>query len=225
MTIQQIGGATTTKVMQLLHQGAPLQIVSADGGNHQRFIKVLDEELDATNPVIANSGWCNFYRQDDWATASYFYLDAPENGLPPLTPAADRTAGLTIKERLQTTIPGSVLQAFYVGESLRDKPSGFAFNLHNPTADETLVAFKALVIDGVTIDPAQITLISMNGEVRTPGSVTAVSPLRFLTGTTLRVQVAGVRLEPGRHELIVRLLLQEIPGLLEIAVSDELRSE
>jgi hypothetical protein len=39
-------------------------------------------------------GHCNFYRRDDWSATSYFYLDRPESGLPPLPPAAQRTAGL-----------------------------------------------------------------------------------------------------------------------------------
>lgn len=222
VTIQQMGGAATSRVMQLLSQGVSLQIVSADGGNLQRFVNVFDEGLDAADPAIAGSGWCNFYRQDDWAAVAYFYLDAPENGLPPLAPVAERVAGLTGEERLQTAVPASLLQAFYVGESLRAKAGGFAFNLHNPTEAETLIAFKDLVVDGANIDPGRITLISMNGEVRTVSAVTAAAPLLFLTGTTLRIQVAGERLEPGRHDLVVRLLLQEIPGLVEIAFTDDL---
>lgn len=35
-----------------------------------------------------------FERQDDWSSCAYFYLDRPENGLPPLAPAAERIAGL-----------------------------------------------------------------------------------------------------------------------------------
>jgi hypothetical protein len=123
---------------------------------------------------------------------------------------------------LPTAVPASLLQAFYVGESLRAKAGGFAFNLHNPTGAETLIAFKDLVVDGANIDPGRITLISMNGEVRTVSAVTAAAPLLFLTGATLRIQVAGERLEPGRHDLVVRLLLQEIPGLVEIAFTDDL---
>jgi hypothetical protein len=35
-----------------------------------------------------------FERQDDWSCCAYFYLDKPENNLPPLQSAAERTAGL-----------------------------------------------------------------------------------------------------------------------------------
>jgi len=222
VTVQQMGGAAKARVRQLLSQGAPLQVVSADGGSRQHFITLLDEGLDVADPAVATSDWCNFYRQDDWAAVAYFYLDAPENGLPPLPAVTRRAAGLAEGETLPTAVPASLLQAFYVGESLRAKAGGFAFNLHNPTEAETLIAFKDLMVDGATIDPGRITLISMNGEVRTVSAVTAAAPLRFLTGATLRIQVAGERLEPGRHDLVARLVLQEIAGLLEIAFTDNL---
>jgi len=35
-----------------------------------------------------------FERTDDWSSCAYFYLDRPENDLPPLAPAAARLAGL-----------------------------------------------------------------------------------------------------------------------------------
>ena len=35
-----------------------------------------------------------FERRDDWSSVAYFYLDRPENGLPPLAPVAQRVAGL-----------------------------------------------------------------------------------------------------------------------------------
>jgi hypothetical protein len=35
-----------------------------------------------------------FERADDWSSCSYFYLDRPENDLPPLAPATERLAGL-----------------------------------------------------------------------------------------------------------------------------------
>ena len=222
VTIQQLGGAAKARVRQLLSQGAPLQVVSADGGDRQHFINLLDEGLDVADPAVATSDWCNFYRQDDWAAVAYFYLDSPENGLPRLADAAGRAAGLTGGDRLPAAVPASLLQAFYVGESLRAKAGGFAFNLHNPTEAETLIAFKELVVDGVIIDPGRITLISMNGEVRTISAITAAEPLLFLTGTTLRIQVTGKRLEPGRHDLIARLLLQEIPGPVDIVFTDDL---
>lgn len=35
-----------------------------------------------------------FERQDDWSSVAYFYLDRPQNGLPPIPSAEDRIRGL-----------------------------------------------------------------------------------------------------------------------------------
>jgi hypothetical protein len=35
-----------------------------------------------------------FERTDDWSSCCYFYLDRPENNLPPLAAVAERTSGL-----------------------------------------------------------------------------------------------------------------------------------
>ncbi|HYD54562.1 MAG TPA: glycoside hydrolase family 172 protein [Gemmatimonadaceae bacterium] len=35
-----------------------------------------------------------FERSDDWSSCAYFYLDRPENGLPPLVSVAERVAGM-----------------------------------------------------------------------------------------------------------------------------------
>jgi hypothetical protein len=35
-----------------------------------------------------------FERQDDWSSVAYFYLDRPEDELPPIDPAEQRMKGL-----------------------------------------------------------------------------------------------------------------------------------
>jgi D-arabinan exo alpha-(1,3)/(1,5)-arabinofuranosidase (non-reducing end) len=35
-----------------------------------------------------------FERQDDWSTVAYFYLDKPDDDLPPIAPAEQRMKGL-----------------------------------------------------------------------------------------------------------------------------------
>lgn len=53
------------------------------------FYMDLPQPIDLTNPAIPD-GWCNFYRQDDWSSTAYFYLDRLENGLPPVGSATAR---------------------------------------------------------------------------------------------------------------------------------------
>ena len=36
-------------------------------------------------------GWTNFYRRDDLASTSYFYLNRPSNDLPSIQPVTIRT--------------------------------------------------------------------------------------------------------------------------------------
>jgi hypothetical protein len=36
-----------------------------------------------------------FEREDDWSSCVYFYLDRPEDGLPPLQSVAERTKDLS----------------------------------------------------------------------------------------------------------------------------------
>ncbi|MHC4395710.1 MAG: glycoside hydrolase family 172 protein [Planctomycetota bacterium] len=93
VTIQQIGGDDKKKVRELLKQGVPLKPISiSKDGNFTRLLEKYDEpNLD--DPSVPD-GWCNFYRRDDVSATAYFYLDRPENNLPPMAPVAERTRGL-----------------------------------------------------------------------------------------------------------------------------------
>ena len=48
--------------------------------------------------AVAANGYGLFERQDDWSSCAWFYLDRPENDLPPLAPVAERTVGLLSRE-------------------------------------------------------------------------------------------------------------------------------
>jgi len=93
VTMQQIGGNQKKKVIEMLKNGVPLKPISID--DNGKLIKLLE-----MNPVpnledaSLPEAWTNFYRRDDWSATAYFYLDSPENGLPPIAPAAERIAGL-----------------------------------------------------------------------------------------------------------------------------------
>lgn len=92
VTMQQIGGALKKELLELQAQGVPVEIISVDTPG--KFIKAFDQ-----NPPLkladAPDNWCNFFRSDDWCATAYFYLDRPENGLPPLADVQQRIAGMT----------------------------------------------------------------------------------------------------------------------------------
>ncbi|MCA9931495.1 MAG: hypothetical protein KC419_23580, partial [Anaerolineales bacterium] len=109
--------------------------------------------------------------------------------------------------------------------SLRAKPNGFAFTLQNVIESGSLVVFRSLRIDGDKVDPARIVLVSMHGVERRATAVSPSTPLYFPVNTTIRVQVNGRMLTPGQHTIQVRWQLQEIPGILEVQVTDFLATE
>jgi hypothetical protein len=79
VTIQQIGCADANAIAGIRRTGFKMEIGT--------------EPIDIERGVEID-GCVIFERQDDWSSCAYFYLDRPENGLPPLAPAAERMAGL-----------------------------------------------------------------------------------------------------------------------------------
>jgi hypothetical protein len=64
------------------------------------LLRDAGRELMGTNGEPANtaSPYHLFERVDDWSSCAYFYLNQPENTLPPLAPVEERTAGLLDSE-------------------------------------------------------------------------------------------------------------------------------
>lgn len=89
VTLQQIGGWGRNEVRDLIKNGANLKPVTIDGPGG--FVRLLDMP---NAPVITDEnfpeGWVNFYRVDDYAAVSYFYLNKPVSGLPVLAPVDKR---------------------------------------------------------------------------------------------------------------------------------------
>ncbi len=84
---QQLGGFPKADVIAMQKAGAPLVPVTVGGK------MLLDHPQPLTDSDVPD-GWVCFYRSDDVSAVAYFYLDRPENGLPPLAPVADRIADL-----------------------------------------------------------------------------------------------------------------------------------
>jgi hypothetical protein len=95
VAIQTIGGCGKTNAVDLQQKGMALIPVSIDTGEEGGFVRLMDMEqpIDLQSPSIPE-GWCNFWRQDDWSSTAYFYLDSPEGVLPPIAPVQARVAGL-----------------------------------------------------------------------------------------------------------------------------------
>jgi hypothetical protein len=96
VAIQTIGGTGVEKVLDLQRKDVPLIPVTIDPGGGGEFVRLLDRgtPVDLQDPSLPK-GWCNFWRQDDWSSIAYFYLDSAGGVLPPIAPASARAAGLT----------------------------------------------------------------------------------------------------------------------------------
>lgn len=90
---QQIGGAMKSDVLAMQAAGVPLIPVTVDGGDRDHFVQLMDSGKTLKDPSLPE-GWTNFYRSDDVSAVAYFYLDRPDDGLPAIAPAMERTADL-----------------------------------------------------------------------------------------------------------------------------------
>jgi hypothetical protein len=96
VTIQQIGGAMRPKVLELLKAGAKLKPVSVSKGRFKGFNYLFDMPKAAPYETgDYGDNWTNFQRTDDYAASAYFYLDRPENNLPPLPALSERIADVS----------------------------------------------------------------------------------------------------------------------------------
>ena len=90
VTIQQIGGNNKDIVIGL--QKAKVDLIPVTIHQAPRMIQIYkkDSSVNLEDASLPNA-WTNFYRSDDLAAASYFYLDSPKNNLPELQSRAIRT--------------------------------------------------------------------------------------------------------------------------------------
>ncbi len=79
VTIQQMGGISKERLIEMQKEGADLIPVAIIRGNP--FMHLYNDKniADLEDPKLP-SGWTNYYRSDDLAAAAYFYLNSPKNG-------------------------------------------------------------------------------------------------------------------------------------------------
>ena len=93
VTIQQIGGNTKDIVIGLQKNNVDLIPVTVHQAPRMIQIYKKDSVVNLEDPSLPN-GWTNFYRSDDLAATSYFYLDSPKSDLPDLQTLKIRTFNL-----------------------------------------------------------------------------------------------------------------------------------
>ncbi|MDR1758797.1 MAG: DUF2961 domain-containing protein [Bacteroidales bacterium] len=88
VTIQQMGNANTSKVKDMIAKGAEVTPLLWNNTSIKptQPVRLLDDE-DAAKYFMSDEmpyTHANYYRSDDICATAYFYLDRPENNLPPL---------------------------------------------------------------------------------------------------------------------------------------------
>jgi hypothetical protein len=92
VTIQTIGGTGRDKIREFIAKKLPAKPVSV--GLNGKFVRLLEPNAPKLSDDNFPDGWVNFYREDDYCTTAYFYLDRATNELPLLPPVDVRTAKL-----------------------------------------------------------------------------------------------------------------------------------
>ncbi|GMV98945.1 MAG: hypothetical protein AMXMBFR84_00850 [Candidatus Hydrogenedentota bacterium] len=95
VTLQQIGGTEKAKLLVMLQKGVEIMPVSADYPNTYTNLLDPNPPIDITKFESPWDTWVNMYRRDDLSAVGFFYLDNPENGLPPLAQVNHRTCDLS----------------------------------------------------------------------------------------------------------------------------------
>jgi hypothetical protein len=93
VTMQQMGGNSKDKVIELQKQGVPMIPVAIDDLTKVNPIYKKDSLVQLDTPGLPG-GFANFYRSDDVSATAYFYLDKPGGSLPPLQSLQVRTSRL-----------------------------------------------------------------------------------------------------------------------------------
>ena len=119
-------------------------------------------------------------------------------------------------------IPGFIARQFYVAGSLRNTPSGWELQAHNPMGDGTLVGVGKLRVDGVEI-PAEAVTARRSGEAEPIRAVdvSRTRPVSVFKGDRVTLAVEGALLARGEHRLDVELFEVNL-GRLSLSIKDRI---
>jgi hypothetical protein len=116
-------------------------------------------------------------------------------------------------------IPSTVLKKLYVQGSLRAKDDGFVFDLKNLIAPATITGIEGLEVNGDRVDDSRVTISLPNGNPRLITQISPGTPVQFPVGVVVTLRVLDESLDPGQHDLCLRVAVKDI-GSLDIPVSD-----
>jgi alpha-galactosidase len=126
--------------------------------------------------------------------------------------------------RIVAKVPSFILNTLYAKGSLTNTSEGCAFALENRLGTGTLTRLVHLAIDGPACPLERVSVAYPGTSGRPAAGITPEAPLPLTVGVKATVRCAGRTLQPGRHQITLRVQTLEL-GELEIKVTDELDLE
>jgi len=95
VTLQQLGGVSKGDVKKMMKDGLPVRPVACIQSTRVQYNFLgPDAQASFDDTEIEDGTFTVFYREDDLCATSYFYLDRPENNLPPIPDFVTRNGDL-----------------------------------------------------------------------------------------------------------------------------------
>ena len=118
-------------------------------------------------------------------------------------------------------VPSFILSKLYEKGSLSNTAEGCAFALQNKLGTGTVTGVHGLEIDGNPCPLENMSLTYPGANERAATEIRPGAPLPLTVGIKAIVRCAGLTLQPGKHQIRLRVQTVEM-GDLEIEVTDEL---
>ncbi|MCB1052313.1 MAG: hydroxymethylglutaryl-CoA reductase [Acidobacteria bacterium] len=121
-------------------------------------------------------------------------------------------------------IPGLLLKQLYTFGSLQNTADGITFVLKNRLSDAKWIGLKSLEIDEQAIPADRVQIDLGEGPGIPAASITPQSAIEFPLRKSVRVHVAGLSLEKGKHHIAIAFETIKF-GVLSLKVKDAIADE
>lgn len=118
-------------------------------------------------------------------------------------------------------IPGFLLKALYVKDSLKNRADGFEFQLKNELGPARIIGALPLKVDRKPAPMADCSFIHEGQEIGFE-DVTAENSVLMRKGEAVTVRVQGPALRPGRHHLDIGVKVKNM-GPINFSVNDRVQ--
>jgi len=122
---------------------------------------------------------------------------------------------------MPTIVPSFMLKKLYLQGSFKNTPNGFEFALKNTLAPGTIIGLSPLQIDGHDVPLANISIAVGNVTPVRASDISLDQPRSFPLNVTVKFEVTGETLTPGKHRVTVIVNTKEA-GELKIDAEDSI---